>query len=132
LEETLCSPQPLSKPHPPILIGGGGEKQTLRLVAKHADACNLFARMGVDTVRAKLDILKQHCEKEGRDYNEIEKTTLSTVYLAPDKMNAVNVIEECKSLAAIGVQHAIFNMPNVHEIKPLEIFGQEIIPALAD
>ena len=132
LEETLCSPQPLSKPHPPILIGGGGEKQTLRLVAKYADACNLFARMGVDTVRAKLDILKQHCEKEGRDYNEIEKTALSTVHLAPDKMSAKDVIEECKALAAIGIQHAIFNMPNTHEIKPLEIFGKEIIPAVAD
>ena len=132
LEETLCSPQPLSKPHPPILIGGGGEKQTLRLVAKYADACNLFARMGVDTVRAKLDILKQHCEKEGRDYNEIEKTALSTVHLAPDKMSAKDVIEECKALATIGIQHAIFNMPNTHEIKPLEIFGKEIIPAVAD
>jgi len=132
LEETLCSPQPLSKPHPPILIGGGGEKKTLRLVAKYADACNLFARMGVDAVRGKLDILKQHCEKVGRDYSEIEKTTLSTVHLAPDKMNAGNVIEECRALAGIGIQHAIFNMPNVHEIKPLEIFGREIIPALAD
>jgi len=132
LEETLCSPQPLSKPHPPILIGGSGEKKTLQLVAKYADACNLFARMGVDTVRGKLDILKQHCEKEGRDYSEIEKTTLSTVHLAPDKMNAGNVIEECRALAGIGIQHAIFNMPNVHEIKPLEIFGREIIPALAD
>jgi len=132
LEETLCSPQPLSRHHPPILIGGGGEKKTLRLVAKYADACNLFARMGIDTVRGKLDILKQHCEKEGRDYNEIEKTTLSTVHLAPDKMNASTVIEECRALAGIGIQHAIFNMPNVHEIKPLEIFGREIIPALAD
>ena len=132
LEETLCSPQPLSKPHPPILIGGGGEKKTLRLVAKYADACNLFARMGVETVRAKLDILKQHCEKEGRDYYEIEKTTLSTVHLASDKMSAKDVIEECRALAAIGIQHAIFNMPNVHEIKPLEIFGREIIPQLAD
>lgn len=132
LAETLCSPQPLSEPHPPILIGGSGEKKTLRLVAKYADACNLFARMGVETVRGKLDILRQHCEKEGRDYSEIEKTTLSTVHLAPDKMNAQNVIEECRALAGIGIQHAIFNMPNVHEIKPLEIFGREIIPQLAN
>jgi predicted Ser/Thr protein kinase len=88
--------------------------------------------MGVDTVRGKLDILKQHCEEVGRDYAEIEKTTLSTVHLAPDKMNAKNVIEECRALSDIGIQHAIFNMPNVHEIKPLEIFGREIIPALAD
>jgi len=132
LAETLCSPQPLSRPHPPILIGGSGEKQTLRLVAKYADACNLFARMGLEAVRAKLDILKQHCERVRRDYSEIEKTTLSTVHLAPDKMNAQAVIEECRALADIGIQHAIFNMPNVHEIKPLEIFGREIIPAVAD
>jgi F420-dependent oxidoreductase-like protein len=132
LAETLCSPQPLSKPHPRILIGGSGEKQTLRLVAKYADACNLFARMGVETVRAKLDILKQHCEKVGRDYSEIEKTTLGTVHLASDKMNAKDVIEECRALAGIGIQHAIFNMPNVHEVKPLETFGREIIPVLAD
>jgi alkanesulfonate monooxygenase SsuD/methylene tetrahydromethanopterin reductase-like flavin-dependent oxidoreductase (luciferase family) len=125
----LCNPQPLSRPHPLILIGGSGEKKTLQLVAKYADACNLFARMGVDTVSGKLEILKQHCEKVGRDYAEIEKTTLSTVHLAPDKMTAKDVIEECKALAGIGIQHAIFNM---HEIKPLEIFGREIIPALAD
>jgi F420-dependent oxidoreductase-like protein len=77
LAETLCSPQPLSKPHPPILIGGSGEKKTLRLVAKYADACNLFARMGIENVGNKLDILKGHCEKVGRDYGEIEKTVLN-------------------------------------------------------
>lgn len=132
LAETLCNPQPLSKPHPPIMIGGGGEKKTLQLVAKYADACNLFARMGVETVRGKLDILKRHCEKVGRDYSEIEKTTLSTAYLAPNKMSAKDVIEECRALAGIGIQHAIFNMPNVHELKPLETFGREIIPALVD
>jgi F420-dependent oxidoreductase-like protein len=131
LAETLCSPQPVTKPHPPILIGGGGEKKTLRLVAQYADACNIFARMGNDTVRSKLDILKGHCEKVGRDYNEIEKTTLSGAHLAPGKMTARDVIEECRSLAALGVQHCIFNMPNVQDIKPLEIFGKEIIPAVA-
>jgi F420-dependent oxidoreductase-like protein len=132
LAETLCNPQPLSEPHPPILIGGTGEKKTLRLVAKYADACNFFARMGVESVRSKLDVLKQHCEKVGRNYSDIEKTTLSTVHLASDKMNTKDVIEECRALAGIGIQHAIFNMPNVHEIRPLEIFGREIIPALAD
>jgi F420-dependent oxidoreductase-like protein len=132
LAETLCSPQPLSKPHPPILIGGSGEKKTLRLVAKYADACNLFARMGTDIVRSKLDILKRHCENVGRDYAEIEKTTLGTVHLAPDQLKAKDVIEQCRSLADLGIQHAIFNMPNVHEIKPVETFGREIIPAVAD
>jgi hypothetical protein len=104
----------------------------LRLVAKHADACNLFARMGADAVRAKLDILREHCDKVGRNYADIEKTTLSTVHLAPGKMNAESVIAECRALASVGVQHAIFNMPNVHEIRPLETFGREIIPALTD
>jgi hypothetical protein len=88
--------------------------------------------MGVEFLRAKLDILKQHCEKIERDYSEIEKTTLSTVHLAPDKMNAEAVIDECRELAGVGIQHAIFNMPNVHEIKPLETFGREIIPMVAD
>lgn len=132
LAETLCSPQPLSKPHPPILIGGAGEKKTLRLVAQYADACNLFAQMGTETVRNKLDILKGHCEKVGRDYAEIEKTALSTAHLAPEKMSPADVIQQCLTLAAIGIQQVIFNMPNVHEIKPLETFGREIIPALIE
>ncbi len=132
LAETLCSPQPLSKPHPPILIGGAGEKKTLRLVAQYADACNLFAQMGTETVRNKLDILKGHCEKVGRDYAEIEKTALSTAHLAPEKMSPADVIQQCRALAAIGIQQVIFNMPNVHEIKPLETFGREIIPALIE
>jgi alkanesulfonate monooxygenase len=130
LEETLCSPQPLSRPHPPILVAGGGEKKTLRLVAQYADACNLFG--APETVGPKLAILRGHCEALGRDYASIEKTTLGTVELGAGKMSAADVIAHCRRLAAIGVQHAIFNMPNVHEIRPLEIFGREIIPAVAD
>jgi F420-dependent oxidoreductase-like protein len=129
LNETLCNPQPLTKPHPPILIGGMGEKQTLRLVAKYADACNLFARMGGETVRHKLDVLKTHCERLGRDYDEIEKTTLHTVHIAPGQQTAEDVIAECRSFAALGIQHCIFNMPNVHELRPLRVFQDEIIPA---
>ncbi len=129
LEETLCSPQPLSRPHPPILVAGGGEKKTLRLVAQYADACNLFG--SPETVSAKLAILKQHCNALGRDYGSIEKTTLSAADLQPGKMTTNGVIEQCKALAAMGVQHAIFYLPNAHEIRPLEIFGREIIPAVA-
>jgi F420-dependent oxidoreductase-like protein len=132
LEETLCQPQPLSKPHPPIMIGGTGEKKTLRLVAQYADACNIFAGMGLEAVQHKFDILKQHCEAVGRNYADIEKTTLGTAYLADGQMKASDVIEHCRALAGIGVQHAIFNMPNAHEITPLEIFRREIIPAVAD
>jgi alkanesulfonate monooxygenase SsuD/methylene tetrahydromethanopterin reductase-like flavin-dependent oxidoreductase (luciferase family) len=129
LAETLCSPLPLSRPHPPIMIGGGGEKKTLRMVAQYADACNIFGPS--ETVRAKFAVLKQHCDALGRDYGTIEKTTLGTVDLQPGKMSAKDVIAHCEVLATIGVQHAIFNMPNVHDIRPLEIFGREIIPAVA-
>jgi len=129
LAETLCSPLPLSRPHPPIMIGGGGEKKTLRMVAQYADACNIFGPP--ETVRDKFAILKQHCDALGRDYATIEKTTLGTVDLQPGKMSAKDVIAHCEALAAIGVQHAIFNMPNVHDIRPMEVFGREIIPAVA-
>ena len=131
LERTLNSPQALSKPHPPIMIGGMGEKKTLRLVAEYADACNLFGRAGLDTLKRKLEILKEHCETVGRDYAEIEKTTLDTVQLAPDQMNPSYVIEMCRAWADIGIQQAIFNMPNVYDITPLETFESEIIPAVA-
>ena len=111
-------------------LGRSGEKKTLRLVAQYGDACNLFG--SPETVSPKLEILKRHCEALGRDYGAIEKTTLGTVELAPGKMSAADVIALCRRLAAIGVQHAIFNQPNVHEITPLETFGREIIPAVAD
>src|SRR4051812_30784267 len=132
LEETLNSPQALSKPHPPIMIGGMGEKKTLRLVAQYADACNLFAYPGADVLRHKLDVLQRHCEDVGRDYQEIERTALGTANLAPDGMTVEEVIELCRELSEAGIQHLIFNMPNVHEIKPLETFGEKIIPAVAD
>ncbi len=130
LEEALCNPQPLSRPHPPILVAGGGEKKTLRLVAQYADACNLYG--SPDMVRAKLAILRQHCDALGRDYASIEKTTLGTVDLQPGKMTARDVIEQCRGLSSLGVHHAIFNLPNVHTLKPLEVFGSEVIPAVAD
>jgi F420-dependent oxidoreductase-like protein len=129
LEQTLCSPQPLSRPHPPILVAGGGEKKTLRLVAQYADACNLYGP--VETVSAKLAILRQHCDALGRDYASIEKTTLGSADLQPGKMSARDVVEQCRQLASIGVQHAIFNVPTVHEIRPLEIFARDIIPSVA-
>jgi F420-dependent oxidoreductase-like protein len=132
LAETLNSPQPISEPHPPILIGGMGERKTLRLVAKYADACNLFVFAGIDVLRHKLDLIRRYCDEIGRPYGEIERTTLGTAYLAPGAMSVQQVIETCRSLAAIGIQHAIFNMPNVSEIDPLETFGREIIPAVAE
>ncbi len=129
LAETLCVPQPLSRPHPPILVAGAGEKKTLRLVARYGDACNLYG--SPEAIGAKLSVLRQHCADLGRDYASIEKTSLTTVELRPGKMSVADVLAHCRALAAVGVQHAIFNMPNVQEITPLEVFGREVIPAAA-
>jgi F420-dependent oxidoreductase-like protein len=130
LTETLNSPQALSEPHPPVMIGGMGEKRTLRLVAQYADACNLFTYGGTGLVRKKLDVLRGHCEDVGRDYEEIERTALGTVNLGEEGMMAEDVIGLCQEMSEAGIQHLIFNMPNVHEIKPLVTFGEEIIPAV--
>jgi F420-dependent oxidoreductase-like protein len=131
MAEPINSPQPLTQPHPPILIGGGGEKVTLRLVAQYADACNLFARLGNDELRKKLDVLRRHCDRLGRDYAQIEKTILETVHLVPGGTTTADLIRFCQGLADLGVQHAIFNMPNVHEIRPIEAIGLEVIPEVA-
>jgi F420-dependent oxidoreductase-like protein len=131
MEEALCSPLPLTRPHPPIMIGGMGERKTLRFVAQYGDACNLFARAGDDVLRHKLEVLQRHCDDVGRDYDDIERTTLDTIHLVPGELGPREAIAKCRALADLGIQHAIFNMPNVHEIAPLEIFGKEIIPAVA-
>jgi F420-dependent oxidoreductase-like protein len=132
LANPINQPQPLSRPHPPIMIGGGGEQKTLRLVAQYADACNLFARLGNTIIRQKLEVLRRHCEAVGRPYDAIERTSLATVQLGAGGVTAADVIAICRELAYLGIQHAIFNMPNVHELAPLEVFGREIIPAVAE
>jgi alkanesulfonate monooxygenase SsuD/methylene tetrahydromethanopterin reductase-like flavin-dependent oxidoreductase (luciferase family) len=132
LAETLCVPRPLQRPHPPILIGGMGERKTLRLVARHADACNLFAYAGAAEVGRKLDVLRRHCDEIGRDFDTIERTTLGTVQLAPGQQSVADVIRSCRELARVGVQHAIVNLPNVHEIAPLEKLAKDVIPELRD
>src|SRR6201988_4610012 len=100
LAETLCVPAPLSRPRPPILIGGGGERKTLLLVARYADACNLFASTPEDVAR-KLDVLRSHCEAEGRDYDAIRKTAL---YQGPVlDMDTGEFIADAKRYAALGI-----------------------------
>jgi F420-dependent oxidoreductase-like protein len=130
LAETLCVPAPLSRPHPPILIGGMGERKTLRLVARYADACNLFAYAGAREVGRKLDVLRRHCDDLARDFETIERTTLGTVQLGPGKQSSADVIRWCKELAGVGVQQAIVNLPNVHEIAPIEQLAKDVVPEL--
>ncbi|MBI1282385.1 MAG: TIGR03560 family F420-dependent LLM class oxidoreductase [Anaerolineaceae bacterium] len=126
------NPRPLSTPHPRILVGGGGEKKTLRMVAQYADACNLFEASGRDTLQQKLDILKEHCQQLGRNYDDIEKTALGTALLTAGNDTVESILARLKTLKELGFTHAIFNMPNVYDITPLETFGKEIIPAVAE
>jgi F420-dependent oxidoreductase-like protein len=117
LQRPLNSPQSLSRPHPPILIGGGGEKKTLRLVARYGDACNLFEQAGQEAVRHKLDVLQEHCRNENRDYAEIEKTTLGTLRLSRDGAEGTQTVAQAVDrfgrLAELGVDRAIVNSPQV-------------------
>ncbi|MFX1286785.1 MAG: LLM class F420-dependent oxidoreductase [Promethearchaeota archaeon] len=144
LKETLCNPPPYQK-YPPILIGGMGPKKTLRFVAKYADACNLFLEAGIEKVEEALETLKQHCQTEGRPYNEIEKTTLGSVFLdqpdIPEKSargtknlkSVDDILSMVKTLSEMGIDHAIFNMRNpLAEQEPLSIFRDEIIPIARD
>jgi F420-dependent oxidoreductase-like protein len=128
LERPLNSPQALSKPHPPIMIGGSGERKTLRFVARYAQACNLFP--GPDLAR-KLDVLRAHCEAEGRDYDEIVKTVYYRFDVGERGERAGQVADELAGLAAMGFQAAIGQVARVSEIEPLKVIGSQIIPAVA-
>lgn len=130
LAEPHNAPQPLAQPHPTIMVGGNGERKTLRLVAQYADACN-FLVLEPEEIRGKLTMLKQRCEDIGRGYGEIEKTCLNEVNLAPGAMSVQDIITLCRELSEAGIEHVIVNMPDAHEIRPLEIFGREIIPEVA-
>lgn len=109
LAETLNNPQPLSRPNPPIMIGGSGEKKTLRLVAQYGDACNLFAGtrgVGVEAIERKLAILRQHCEEQGTDYESIQKTILYVGSAHPASDNGRELANELKGFGEIGISAA--------------------------
>jgi F420-dependent oxidoreductase-like protein len=128
LERTLNVPQPLTKPHPPILIGGGGEKKTLRLVAKYAQACNLF---GGAELEHKLEVLRRHCDDVGRDYDEIEKTVMFSLDPGESGEKVDAMLEELQRLASLGVQEAHGSVPDVWRITPLELLGERVVPVAA-
>lgn len=129
LGRTLNSPMPLNKPHPPILIGGSGEKKTLRLVAKYAQACNLFS--GPDLAH-KLDVLREHCEREGRDYDEIEKTVVWRFDVGENGENVTATLDQLHSLASLGIEVAHGSILSSNPLPQIEILGEQVIPAIAD
>jgi F420-dependent oxidoreductase-like protein len=134
LGRPLNVPSPVQKPHPPILIGGAGERKTLRLVAQYADACNISLRLGQDEVQRKLGVLREHCQAVGRPYTDIEKTTLGTIRLTRDGRDAsftpAAAIAYFRELAAMGIDQAIVNMPNVADLEPFDLFATEVTPAV--
>jgi F420-dependent oxidoreductase-like protein len=134
LERPLNVPQSVQRPHPPILIGGGGEQKTLRMVAQYADGCNIFARMGKDVLQQKLKVLQEHCERLGRPYEQIEKTTLDVVRLSRDgrdgTMTPAAAIDYFAGLAEMGIDQAIISMPNVSDLEPFDLLATEIVPVV--
>jgi F420-dependent oxidoreductase-like protein len=126
LAETLCEPAPISRPHPPIMVGGGGEKKTLRLVARYADACNVFGTSPAE-VAHKFDVLREHCAAEDRDYGSIEKTVLVTRPALADVDAFVVDVAEYAALGATEVQ----TMPDRHPVEFAEQVAEQVVPRLS-
>jgi F420-dependent oxidoreductase-like protein len=150
IKNAYCNPKPIQRPSPPILVGGEGEKRTLEIVAKYADACNLFG--SPETVKRKLDVLKEHCKKVGRDYDSILKTKLGGVLIDNDEEEAkkrVNlilkgmseqqikeyiiygtadsVLQQIEMLEKVGIQYFIVNLEPSRQFDELESFAKNII-----
>jgi F420-dependent oxidoreductase-like protein len=128
LAETICVPQPLQSPRPPILIGGGGEKKTLRLVARYGDACNLFAS-SPDEVAHKLDVLRGHCDTEGRDYDAITKTMIGRVDPSGDVSDFLKQMEEYAKLGIELVEVAPLMPDPARFVAQL---GEKVVQPLAE
>jgi len=128
LERPLNYPKALSEPHPPIMIGGSGERKTLRFVARYGQACNLFP--GPDLAR-KLDVLRAHCDAAERDYDEILKTCYFVFDVGDKGSSAGQIVDQLAVLAGLGFQAAIGGVANVWDVTPLEVIGAEVIPAVA-
>ena len=149
INEAILEPKPLQKPHPPVMIGGSGEQLTLRAVARWADACNLFGDPA--TVKHKLEVLRGHCDKEGRDFSTIERTNLTSFLIAKDELalkakkermnlpdpfrgNALTVSQTVDLVGAYqeaGTQMLIFSSCQ-NDVETLELFAEEVIPKFAE
>jgi F420-dependent oxidoreductase-like protein len=154
IHNAYCNPKPIQKPSPPILVGGSGERKTLRIVAKYADACNLIG--SAETVKGKLSILREHCKSVGRDYDSILKTQLGLVVIDNDREMAEkrvqqilkvipeeyarelvgegvihgtpeDVLKRIESLEEVGVQYLIVNLEPSREVEALDTFANRVI-----
>ena len=128
----LNSPQALSRPHVPIMIGGGGEQKTLRLVAKYADACNVFG--GPEKIHHKYEVLRRHCEELGRPYDEIERSTLQNVNVdltgAGGAETPAQITERFAELGDAGAQHVLFSVRDVWQTDKLALLGRTVLSDL--
>src|SRR5262249_15906871 len=139
-------PLPIQKPRPPIMIGGDGEKFTLRLVAQYADFCNVFGNP--DTVAHKFEVLRQHCEPVGKPYDEITRSNHVSIMIASNERELAakrerygddfdvigtpeGVVESLQRYEQIGSQYVTFTLPDAAEIEPLLLLGETVVPAVA-
>ncbi len=127
LAETISVPKPVQTPHPPIVIGGSGERKTLRMVAQYADATNLIVT-DTDNAAHKLAVLREHCDDLGRDYDSIERTVQARLH--PD-FDAEAILAQAEAFAAIGLQHMHFAVLGPDPAASVERFGELVAPRLA-
>src|SRR6266498_2425639 len=150
IHNAYCNPKPIQKPSPPILVGGSGERKTLKIVAKYADACNLFG--SAETVKRKLNILKDHCKSVGRDYDSILKTKLGIIVVDDDKQMAEkkikqifkgmpeeqirefaiygapeDLLRQIELLEQVGIQYLIVDLDPSRELEALDVFANKIM-----
>ena len=129
LAETVCVPPPVQQPHPPILIGGSGERKTLRLVAQYADACNLFGE-SPDVIRHKLEVLRGHCDTLGRDYDAIEKTMIT---MGTDPVAETDAfLSSMEDYAALGISLVTLVPPTDDPVGWTTAVCEDVLPRLAE
>ena len=149
LNKAYCNPKPIQKPYPPIMIGGSGERRTLKIAAKYADACNIFG--SVETVKKKLDVLRKHCHNVGRDYDSLTKTKLGHVVIDRDREKMLGAIKglpedrrreyviygtpeevrrQVEAFRDAGIELLIVNLEPDKELQALDLFASEVVKKL--